>query len=184
MMLKCHEDPLSLAQQCQQEVQKCWPVCGHQSLAKCNEDPARLRCPKPCLVPLAGCEHPCTGTCGQCRQGRLHLDCAVDCNRILICGHLCRSKCSTVCPPCPLPCETACIHNACSETYINGEHRGHQCGQRCTPCVEQCAKGCAHQRCTKLCSEPCNINPCVLPCPKFLPCSTLAPKLANGLCNF
>jgi hypothetical protein len=153
------------------------------SSTKCCQDPADLPCPEPCGKPLAECLHPCTCTCGKCRQGRLHQDCAQDCQRILICGHPCREKCAKVCPPCSRPCETACKHNKCCKKAKNknAKKQGRTCGDRCPPCAEKCANKCLHRRCTMKCSEPCNVERCEEPCTKPLPCSIDGPKPAKGI---
>lgn len=43
-------------------------------------------CSEPCLKELS-CGHRCSGTCGECLQGRIHKVCDEDCNNTLICGH-------------------------------------------------------------------------------------------------
>lgn len=87
------------------------------------------------------------------------MPCGARCNRTLVCGHSCKSNCSS-CPPCEEKCATRCVHSKCP----------HQCGKPCTLCAEPCAWKCQHQRCTKLCSEPCNRQPCNEPCQKPLKC--------------
>jgi hypothetical protein len=46
------------------------------------------RCDVPCSATLE-CGHLCSGTCGQCLQGRFHIPCVQDCLRTLVCGHRC-----------------------------------------------------------------------------------------------
>lgn len=43
-------------------------------------------CTEPCGQML-DCEHSCSGSCGQCRQGRLHSPCTEVCHVTTICGH-------------------------------------------------------------------------------------------------
>lgn len=45
-----------------------------------------VNCQKSCGTVLE-CGHVCSGTCGQCLQGRLHQTCQKMCRRTLICGH-------------------------------------------------------------------------------------------------
>jgi hypothetical protein len=47
----------------------------------------RFFCPKPCGTILA-CQHKCTGTCGDCHTGKLHVACGEKCERELICSHV------------------------------------------------------------------------------------------------
>lgn len=45
------------------------------------------KCRKPCLQKL-NCGHICLGTCGECKQGRLHVPCSKSCNKINPCYHM------------------------------------------------------------------------------------------------
>ncbi|GFO25459.1 nfx1-type Zinc finger-containing protein 1-like, partial [Plakobranchus ocellatus] len=146
--------------------------CGHGSfLLPCRdsvrEDAANVLCPEPCPI-LLECEHPCSGTCGLCHNGRLHVSCQEICKKILICGHSCRDKCGS-CPPCTRPCETACQHSHCTKL----------CGEPCTPCLELCQWRCEHHECKDLCCQPCERDPCDEPCPKRLACG----HRCCGLCG-
>lgn len=44
------------------------------------------KCREPCLQYL-NCNDICLGTCGQCKQGRLHVPCNEMCNKINPCNH-------------------------------------------------------------------------------------------------
>lgn len=54
-------------------------VSSKYVLDKCNE---------PCLKLLL-CGDMCSGTCGKCKQGRLHVPCEEMCNKINPCNHTC-----------------------------------------------------------------------------------------------
>jgi len=54
-------------------------VSSQYVLDKCNE---------PCLKLLL-CGDICSGTCGKCKQGRLHVPCEEMCNKINPCNHTC-----------------------------------------------------------------------------------------------
>ncbi|XP_072178144.1 NFX1-type zinc finger-containing protein 1-like [Diadema setosum] len=133
-----------------------WP-CHHTVKVKCCDGPSV--CPWPCGAVLA-CGHKCSGTCGRCRRGRLHIPCEQTCGRILVCGHACGERCSPECPPCSKPCENKCQHSHCM----------FPCGAGCVPCRETCLWRCAHISCPKLCGQPCDRKPCNEPCKKILPC--------------
>ncbi|CAF0978486.1 unnamed protein product [Adineta steineri] len=148
---------------CKQLVLKPLP-CGHAVNVPCCilSSPSELKkfpCSQPCKTTLA-CKHECTGTCGRCRTGQLHIPCQQKCDRSLICSHVCKAPCASNCPPCLKPCETRCVHSQCKK----------KCGELCTPCKEPCAYKCKHLQCTRLCSEPCNRGPCNQPCDKKLKC--------------
>ncbi|GBP30880.1 NFX1-type zinc finger-containing protein 1 [Eumeta japonica] len=118
-------------------------LCGH-TIVPCqiylkgiiSQDPVQLlrNCAAPCGAVLA-CGHPCAGTCGRCRQGRLHIPCAEPCGRSLICGHLWELW---VRRP-----HGACSGNAGSPATAS-------------PCDERCplTLPCGH-RCRGLCGELC-----------------------------
>ncbi|XP_039590839.1 NFX1-type zinc finger-containing protein 1 [Polypterus senegalus] len=149
-------------------------ACGHVQEVECyyrrqvSEGGKQPACKVACETKLH-CEHPCSGTCHTCFQGRFHVDCSLICRRPLICSHHCREPCTTDCPPCSLPCENRCVHSACKKA----------CGELCAPCVEPCEWSCPHFRCTNLCHEPCNRPPCNEPCNKQLKCG----HPCNGLCG-
>ncbi|CAF0725958.1 unnamed protein product [Adineta steineri] len=148
---------------CQQLVLRHLP-CGHAVNVPCCivSSPSELKkfpCSQPCKTALA-CKHECTGTCGRCRTGQLHIPCQQKCDRPLICSHVCKAPCASNCPPCLKACQTRCVHSQCKK----------QCGELCTPCKEPCAYKCKHLQCTRLCSEPCNRGPCDQPCDKKLKC--------------
>lgn len=140
-------------------------ICGHKSaLVPCNlqtKSNVFVRyCMQECRE-LLDCEHTCSGTCGQCFQGRIHKACEQDCGRPLICGHSCTVPCSSICPPCGKQCTQKCAHSQCPR----------KCGEICAPCNEPCVYNCAHFKCKKRCSEICDRPRCYEPCKKRLRCS-------------
>ena len=198
-------------QNCEIEVEKELPICGHTMLVRCDTNPVMLKCQKRCekdlscghrcqskcgesctekcreivkktdwlcghLVSIAcsatpndcfhpceatlECGHPCSGTCGECRMGRIHKRCKLHCGRVLICSHSCMSRCKESCPPCSAKCENLCGHSECPE----------KCGEPCTPCHEECLWKCPHHACTKKCSEMCERPRCNEPCNQVLSC--------------
>ncbi|CAL8339331.1 unnamed protein product [Lota lota] len=147
--------------------------CGHTQIDNCfyKTKDYEPDCSTPCDLQLK-CGHTCTGTCYKCNQGRFHLPCSNQCERLLICSHKCREPCTGECPPCKLPCENVCIHSKCKK----------QCGQSCAPCAEPCAWQCLHQSCSKLCHEPCDRPPCTKPCSKILGCGHPCIGLCGDKC--
>ncbi|XP_072385751.1 NFX1-type zinc finger-containing protein 1-like isoform X2 [Diabrotica undecimpunctata] len=137
--------------------------CGHmikkiQCYQKESDDPKILLalCSEPCNVKLA-CKHNCSGTCGDCFQGRFHQKCAEKCGVPLVCNHECTMPCrEEVCPPCKQPCSYRCKHSKCNKL----------CGEPCTKCKEACVRQCHHQKCKRRCGDICNVPPCYEPCRK------------------
>ena len=172
VMLKCQkwcEKNLSCGHRCQSKcgescTEKCreivkktdWP-CGHHVSIACSATPND--CFHPCETTLE-CGHTCSGTCGECRMGRIHKRCQLHCGRVLICSHSCMSRCKESCPPCSAKCENLCGHSECPE----------KCGEPCTPCHEECLWKCPHHACTKKCSEMCERPRCNEPCNQVLSC--------------
>jgi len=78
-------------------------LCKEPVLQKCNDCKKQFRgpcheaneldnsCTNPCNRELL-CGHKCSGTCGQCRHGTLHVDCQIMCDRQLFCGHICKGR--------------------------------------------------------------------------------------------
>lgn len=51
-----------------------------------NSDYVLDKCDAPCSTKLH-CGDICSGTCGKCKQGRLHMPCKEKCNKINPCNH-------------------------------------------------------------------------------------------------
>ncbi|KAF8768116.1 NFX1-type zinc finger-containing protein 1-like [Argiope bruennichi] len=157
---KCSE-PCVL--KCMEKVRIKSIVCNHRVVIECSEydniDLLVKRCKEPCRTELF-CGHMCSGTCGKCRQGRLHIACRQPCKRILVCGHECKSPCSESCPPCQQPCANECSHSKCPKI----------CGEPCEKCTELCEWECAHKKCNQICGDPCDRSGCDEPCPEVLEC--------------
>ncbi|VVC38589.1 Zinc finger, RING-type [Cinara cedri] len=117
------------------------------------------KCSEPCLQKL-NCNDICRGTCGKCKQGRLHIPCSEICNKINPCNHICKFPCKERCPPCNNKCLYSCIHSKCTNI----------CGKPCVPCKEKCSWKCRHLCCTVKCGEICNRMPCYEPCDLILEC--------------
>jgi SpoVK/Ycf46/Vps4 family AAA+-type ATPase len=99
---------------CSVEVNKPRPSCTaavpHLLLLACSAPLPTGPCPEVCGATLPRCGHRCQGVCGTCtvRSDGAHPPCAVQCTRILACGHPCAQQhlCADgLCPPCRLPCE-------------------------------------------------------------------------------
>ena len=157
---------------CQERVKRSeWP-CGHDVTVACSATPEN--CPIPCRDTLE-CGHKCSGTCGECRIGRVHKRCKLRCGRMLVCSHACREACVMPCPPCSRKCENRCVHSECKLK---------KCGEPCVPCLEQCWWECRHYRCSKLCGELCDRPRCNEPCLNVLPCGSRRRRhICCGLCG-
>ena len=150
---------------------KDWP-CRHDVNVACSATPAD--CPIPCRATLE-CSHQCSGTCGECRMGRVHKRCKLKCGRVLVCSHVCREDCAMPCPPCSRDCENRCVHSECKPK---------KCGEPCVPCLEMCSWQCRHYKCSKLCGELCDRPRCNDPCLKTLPCRSRRRRhVCRGLCG-
>ncbi|XP_048505861.1 NFX1-type zinc finger-containing protein 1-like isoform X3 [Athalia rosae] len=161
---KC-KDPCT--KKCKTMVELTEPgLCGHTIFVPCylsKTDPKSSEilkyCDEPCRSKLA-CEHLCSGKCGLCKQGRIHIPCRERCGNILVCGHECQIPCRVQCQPCTKICEARCRHSKCNK----------KCGIPCKPCKEKCFWNCKHRKCNKFCYELCEIEPCNEPCEKRLKC--------------
>lgn len=147
--------------------------CSHKNQVLCHQTEDDVPCQHPCNAELK-CSHACKGTCGICKQGRLHKPCSEECKRPLVCGHLCEGQCCNGCPPCKKPCENRCPHSKCTKA----------CGEPCVPCRELCSWRCTHHTCRRLCSEPCDRPRCDRPCSKRVRCQRCRREaLCIGLCG-
>ncbi|GLV42804.1 uncharacterized protein CBL_03544 [Carabus blaptoides fortunei] len=163
---KCNE---TCTTKCRHPVDNPHPAaCSHTFQIPCYKVSEKYKptsymllrhCSQPCTEML-DCGHKCSGTCGECAQGRIHKTCQERCGATLICGHDCEVPCRITCQPCNKPCIFKCVHSKC----------GKKCGEPCTACKETCPRRCAHVRCTKRCGEPCNCPPCTEPCARRLRC--------------
>ena len=143
---------------CKAPALKYFP-CGHQNEVECFKEPDEESCSHGCGATLE-CGDMCEGTCGSCKQGRLHVLCKKKCGRTLMCGHNCDFPCANICPPCNKTCNNYCIHSKCPK----------KCYEPCEPCMEQCEWNCPHFTCSKPCGQLCNRPPCDKPCYKTLEC--------------
>ncbi|CAI6345463.1 unnamed protein product [Macrosiphum euphorbiae] len=117
------------------------------------------KCREPCLQKL-NCNNICLGTCGECKQGRIHVPCSEICSKINPCNHTCKFPCKERCLPCNQKCIYSCLHSKCNRL----------CGNACVPCEEKCEWKCPHLKCTRKCYEICNRKPCYKPCTLKLIC--------------
>ncbi len=157
---------IECTRKCLAVVSKTWP-CGHTTDVRCHEQGTSL-CPEPC-GDMLDCEHLCSGTCGECREGRLHIACRSHCGRTLVCSHPCEYPCTKNCPACRRKCENACVHSKCQK----------ECGKLCDPCQERCQWECDHYTCAKLCGELCDRPRCNNQCRQTLKCN----HRCIGLCG-
>ncbi|KAK4872928.1 hypothetical protein RN001_014957 [Aquatica leii] len=142
--------------------------CGHKFKIEChmlkknyasNSLDLLKYCDSPCGTTLS-CTHVCSGTCGECSQGRIHKACSEKCGTVLVCGHICPINCSNACRPCEILCTFKCRHSESKK----------QCWESCTKCTEKCLRKCPHIECLALCGDTCTVPPCNEPCPKKLSC--------------
>ena len=170
--IKCSEKASS---QCTETVKVKQP-CGHFVKTKCAERNRKFNCAYPCQHVLA-CSHLCTGTCGKCFMGRLHVQCSRNVTFILPCGHFSHMKCYEQYGSyhCKAKCEFSCHHRLCQQGKVPCD------GVRCPSldCSQPCSWSCPHVRCDKKCKEPCGVPPCNEPCPKPLRCK----HPCEGLCG-
>ncbi|XP_065567266.1 NFX1-type zinc finger-containing protein 1-like [Artemia franciscana] len=154
--------------------------CGHNAYTYCKNrndsvdeslEHLLTLCQEPCLG-LLSCGHTCFGKCGQCFQGRLHLQCNEKCGRQLVCGHICEESCSATCPPCKGSCLVRCPHSRCKN----------KCSHICAPCLEPCAWNCIHKKCNLKCGDMCERGPCDEPCQESLSCNHLCIGLCGEIC--
>ena len=161
---KCDDIP------CHEEVEKKL-LCGHSNKYECCIPLYQCRCKEPCKAALK-CGHKCTGTCGKCLNGTLHIPCTNICDKGLICGHRCKQTCSQECL-CKEPCPNTCFHGYCNLI----------CCEKCIDCKEKCVLGCVHtQLCKKLCYEICNIKRCDKRCEKIMDCGHQCMGLCGQIC--
>lgn len=150
---------------CKELVKRRDWTCGHEVTTSCSA--TQEDCTAPCDATLE-CGHVCSGKCGECRQGRVHMSCKGICNRTLVCSHVCKDRCAGACPPCKRECENSCCHSKCKK----------ECSEECVPCKEKCRWKCKHLSCDKLCSDLCEREPCNRPCNEVLNCK----HRCRGLC--
>ncbi|OWF35962.1 NFX1-type zinc finger-containing protein 1 [Mizuhopecten yessoensis] len=136
-------------------------ACGHSKTTQCHLSETVRQCSKGCCPHILSCGHPCTGKDDDCSEKLFHAYCTQPCNKLLVCGHQCKSATCGLCSICSNECERYCPHRKCE----------HPCSQDCPPCKETCSLQCPHHNCSRLCHEECNRPPCNLRCPLMLKCS-------------
>ena len=170
--LKCgHKCPLKCYEKCSSEFCKELVTrklsCKHTVEVICSTKKYEILCPKKCTSVLP-CGHNCSGTCGSCLGGTLHIKCTKNCDKSLVCGHRCEQKCSAECI-CYKQCPNKCPHGVC----------GDPCCDICIDCAEPCMIKCSHRKCTNNCGQMCNVEPCNKRCIKIMKCK----HQCMGLCG-
>ena len=162
--LKCYEE--CSTEYCEEMVTRTLS-CKHTVEVMCKIKKYEILCPKKCNK-LLQCGHNCTGTCGSCLGGTLHVKCSKNCDKSLVCGHRCEQKCSAECI-CYKQCPNRCPHGICSDP----------CCDICIDCAEPCEIKCPHRECTNNCGQRCNVEPCNERCKKTMKCK----HQCMGLCG-
>lgn len=159
-------------EKCTEVVEKALE-CGHQVTVNCHVKDESVDCKEPCFTDL-DCGHPCSGTCGSCFGGRIHMQCKGSCGKILPCGHKCDYPCTEFCPPCTKQCSWVCSH-------------GRKCTKKCFEpceirCTDRCRFTCQHEKCEEDCTEPCTSSPCDKECTKRLNCGHVCRSFCGERC--
>ena len=162
--LKCYEDCES--KPCMELIEKKLS-CNHIQQVSCSIPDYEIICEEKCYETLP-CGHQCSGTCGKCLGGTLHVKCKKPCEKNLICGHRCEERCASKCI-CYKQCPNRCPHGEC----------GDLCCDICIDCADPCEIKCPHRQCENLCGEKCNVEPCNKRCKKKMKCK----HQCMGLCG-
>lgn len=173
--------------------------CGHTCPLKChpfNEKHNNIKCKEKCLLKYENCEHKCQNLCHygkkcspckikisytfpicnhvskiECGINRNELFCYAKCNKILPCGHKCKSICGQCqlkgyCPPC-----NSKVNSECQECHRLTEHvcgKDYQCNWKCIYEHKDCGHSCSG-KCYE-CKQLGKHKPCHKPCDKILIC--------------
>ncbi|TFK23669.1 P-loop containing nucleoside triphosphate hydrolase protein [Coprinopsis marcescibilis] len=182
----CHQmETLDLIK-CNVEVSRALPSCEHSASMKCCQDPATIKCQKPCSIIMDCCGSNCKGKCHDCqsRNSTPQNGGVIErirhkghpCQRSLYCAHLCANACSVdhECTTiCKLECRQECSHSKCKKA----------CSSPCSPCQELCDWKCPHLQCPVPCGSVCVRLPCDRRCSKSLPCGHPCPSVCGEVCT-
>ncbi|XP_047105810.1 NFX1-type zinc finger-containing protein 1-like [Schistocerca piceifrons] len=209
---RCYEDCGECAVEIQVQLS-----CGHTHKIRCSTDPSEVKCDRDCKRTMACghvchrlCFQPCDGCkvkvqkvipdCGHkiyipCSEQPTRSMCRKPCERLLECGHRCRSSC---CHPCtsrceeliPSPITPACGHAVEIPCYLKRSELSPysdellsrcktacgmtlECGHVCAGTCRVCFQGRLHLPCkekcvrVQICGHRCNMD-CSKICP---PCN-------------
>ncbi|KAI9142789.1 hypothetical protein BKA69DRAFT_1113975 [Paraphysoderma sedebokerense] len=192
----CHEVTENKLK-CKEVVQKIIPMCGHERLVRCVDDPSEVFCDAICGKALT-CGHNCASKCGECikltiQQHEMngiqlptdspfleatHKACKIPCGRALsYCQHNCAASCHPETKECP-KCEQLCTIMACEHSSCR-----HKCSEPCAACVEPCPWECEHRgSCPLPCGAPCTRLPCDERCSRQLDCGCRCPGICGEIC--
>ncbi|CAD8062900.1 unnamed protein product [Paramecium sonneborni] len=99
--------------------------CGHKIKDKCGTDLKTYKCQEKLQITFSKCDHKTIYTCSE--RLKYTKECLKNCQRKLLCGHICNKICSQNCELCEQECQKQrpCGHkNKCKN----------KCYQICTPC--------------------------------------------------
>lgn len=120
--------------------------CGHQSLHRCHEDSEPCPpCQQTVFVKCVCGRHNVPVRC----LNREPRQCVYECDKVLSCGHKCRTVChSGECPP----CESQCLRKyPCGHEHTAKCHGSTPCGECTAQVVALCP--CGHLACKYECGE-------------------------------
>ncbi|OWF37810.1 uncharacterized protein LOC110466995 isoform X2 [Mizuhopecten yessoensis] len=131
---KCWEE----CGKCMKNIIKTIPVCRHEQLGPCHQDPHSFKCRSKCEKKLI-CGHICSGTCGKCKEYNTHqIQCPELIQRKLICGHFIQCK-----------CYQRIEDFSCTEKCTTKLDCGHPCSGTCGGCFQ----GRLHVPCFEKCTD-------------------------------
>ncbi|GES93124.1 P-loop containing nucleoside triphosphate hydrolase protein [Rhizophagus clarus] len=195
---KCWQDRAKDSLRCKTLVSKKLPHCEHYKDVYCFESVDDIICTEQCKKQLE-CGHECLNKCYECQnlskpkeesndeetkeetniigpiERTRHWKCLTVCDRLLFCGHICKSYCheGSDCPPCKNKCTVICKHTSCHKP----------CLEPCAVCAEKCLWECQHQgRCNLSCGAPCYRLPCNKRCNKVLKCGHNCAGVCGEIC--
>ncbi|CAB4384074.1 unnamed protein product [Rhizophagus irregularis] len=195
---KCWQIQIMDSIKCKTLVSKKLPYCEHTKTIRCSEPAEDTNCTELCRKQLE-CGHECLSLCSECQnrskpqkskgknktketnniiipiERTRHGKCQNVCDRLLFCGHICKSSCheGNECPPCKNNCTVICKHTSCHKP----------CLEPCAVCAEKCLWECIHQgRCELSCGAPCYRLPCNERCNKILECGHDCAGVCGEIC--
>ncbi|KAJ7380470.1 NFX1-type zinc finger-containing protein 1 [Desmophyllum pertusum] len=130
---------------CQELVKRTdWP-CGHEVTIACSATPRD--CTVPCGTTLE-CGHQCSGSCGECRMGRVHKSV-----KTVAGTPNANTNAGEECIPCKHKCKWKCPHYKCDKRCDEVCSRP-RCDEPCKK-VLKCGRKLHPHTCRSLCGEQC-----------------------------
>ncbi|KRX01010.1 P-loop containing nucleoside triphosphate hydrolase [Pseudocohnilembus persalinus] len=148
--------------------------CGHKQKVKCFQPLLSIICENPCDYKCQSCQQNCQGSCGQCFNGKMHIQCTNKQFVQLKCGHYKKVQCGQT----DIQCNEDIIYTCnCKNEYNMKCSQFKNCEQNCKFYNQDDG-----EICRRKCGQNCKFEISENFCEKNLDCGCKCPLMEQEMC--